>query len=29
MSPKLWVAGYMCLWHMGRLAHWLYPKLVG
>lgn len=29
MSPRLWVAGYMCLWHVGRLTHWLYPKLVG
>lgn len=29
MTPSLWLAGYMCLWHIGRLANWLYPKLVG
>lgn len=29
MNQKLWLAGFMCLWHMARLANWLYPKLVG
>lgn len=29
MSPRLWLAGYMVVFHLARLANWLYPKLVG
>lgn len=29
MTVQLWLAGFKVVFHLARLANWLYPKLVG